>query len=344
MTDYFGTDYFSCRDRFLDAAGDHVVEFYGHPDLKTEGVGTHVVTIGEGDHLCVVTSGCHGVELPFGSAVQAAVLQQLQVPAHMRLILIHALNSYGAYHQRRFTDANIDLCRNFWTRLPGANAAYQRLATLLNAHPDEAAEADIELASLQVAMGGEFISAIMGGQFSDPKGFSYGGNTPAHARLVLEKILTTHQSRVSECRVLDLHTGVGPHGEPTFVCLQKGKALARARSLCGDGLIAPMADEDPGAGSRKLHPAVGHPTQGYEQMFAGIPVTSLVLEMGTFPPEETLPLLIAEHRYEYHGLQDTPAARATKAAMWQQHAPEDGHWRDQALAAGLSALQRLTLS
>ena len=107
----------------------------------------------------------------------------------------------------------------------------------------------------------------------------------------------------SDVVILDLHTGVGPFAEPTFVCLQEGSALAAARRRFGNDLLAPM-EQAPG---RVLHPVVGHPTEGYERLFPAAAVVSVVLEMGTCPPDETLPVLIEEHRLTRAGLADTRA-------------------------------------
>ena len=338
----FGTDYASCRANFLSTAESAgvTVAHHVHPALPDAAV--DVITLGNGPEIRAIVSGAHGVELPFGSAVQCAVLdERIQVPDNATLVLIHAINCYGAVHRRRFTDGNIDLCRNFATPPHATNTFYEVLAPHINASPENAPEADTALASQQASMGPDFIAGIMGGQFDDPAGFSYGGAEPTWSRQVLEHILEPLAHRAESAMVLDLHTGVGPFAEPTFVCLQTGAALARARALFGNDLIAPLDRTDTGTA---LHPAVGHPTEGYERLFANVPVTSVVLEMGTYPPQETLPVLIQEHRYHRHGLADGTAAHEIRQRMWEQHAPADEDWQRRAREAGIDAVTRLLRS
>ena len=65
----------------------------------------------------VLSSGVHGVEGLFGSAVQLAFLEQLaarwQPPLVRPLFCIHAINPFGFAWQRRFNEDNVDLNRNF---------------------------------------------------------------------------------------------------------------------------------------------------------------------------------------------------------------------------------------
>ncbi len=65
----------------------------------------------------VVSSGVHGVEGFFGSAVQLAFLEKLppdwRPPEGAAVVLIHALNPFGFAWQRRFNEENVDLNRNF---------------------------------------------------------------------------------------------------------------------------------------------------------------------------------------------------------------------------------------
>ncbi len=337
----FGTDYHTCREHFVQSAGAnaHNVRSFPHPTLGNAGVAVDAVQIGSGPKLRVLISGAHGVELPFGSAVQCAVLDgEVMIPEEVTLLLLHAINCFGAYHQRRFTDGNIDLCRNFSTPPFPANPLYERLAPWLNAAPDAADEADRTLAAMAEEMGRGYIAGIMGGQFDDPHGFSYGGTEPCWSRGVLESLLQPFVGEVTDLVVLDLHTGVGPFAVPSLVCLQDASGVARATSRFGPEITAPLAQRADGG---TLHPAVGHPTEGYERLFAGIPVTSMVLEMGTLPPTDTLPVLLQEHRFERHGQAQSDAAQALRKLMWDQHAPADATWRTQALQAGLTAVEQL---
>ena len=76
---------------------------------------------GRRDRALIVSSGLHGVEGPFGSAVQVAALPHLAAlhESGMRVVLIHALNPYGFAWGRRVDAANVDLNRAFrWDGMP----------------------------------------------------------------------------------------------------------------------------------------------------------------------------------------------------------------------------------
>lgn len=97
------------------------------------------------ENVVVVSSGLHGVEGFFGSAVQLAFLEQqaarLALPSNAAIILVHALNPFGFAWRRRWNEHNVDLNRNFLTdysfldRDPDyeeSRNAYARLYPLLN--------------------------------------------------------------------------------------------------------------------------------------------------------------------------------------------------------------------
>ena len=94
--------------------------------------------------MVVVSSGLHGVEGYFGSAVQLALLEgEDVVRGHCRsgvaLVLIHALNPYGFAWVRRANEENVDLNRNFLLTgesYKGSPPRYAALDALLNPkHP-----------------------------------------------------------------------------------------------------------------------------------------------------------------------------------------------------------------
>ncbi len=89
------------------------------------------------DRTLVVSSGVHGIEGFFGSAVQLALMERwaLHGPPSVRCLFLHGLNPYGFAWLRRFNEDNVDPNRNFL--LPGelyqgAPSGYAGLDGLLN--------------------------------------------------------------------------------------------------------------------------------------------------------------------------------------------------------------------
>lgn len=99
--------------------------------------------------IVLLTSGLHGIEGQFGSAVQTAWLEACaagggtaaMLPPGVAAVLVHALNPFGFAWGRRWNENGVDLNRNFVT--DGAFRAsdpayaesrriYERLASFLN--------------------------------------------------------------------------------------------------------------------------------------------------------------------------------------------------------------------
>lgn len=127
---YFGDSYFDMRTRFREAATDLGLTVYpyplpNHPELTTD----VVVLEGSPNNNNVVfhISGTHGPEGFVGSATQSAFLKQVSLcrtnstcaatvhDSWPTIVLVHALNAYGFANDRRFTEENVDLNRNFLT-------------------------------------------------------------------------------------------------------------------------------------------------------------------------------------------------------------------------------------
>ena len=141
----FSDDYATARDRFCGAA--HAM------GLRQEKLPVDVPTPYGSDlsidvafagserpsRVLIVTSGLHGVEGFFGSAIQVALLEDVLrrdgVPSGVAIVLVHALNPFGFSKIRRFDDENVDLNRNFLLRgeeFKGCPDRYAELDGLLN--------------------------------------------------------------------------------------------------------------------------------------------------------------------------------------------------------------------
>jgi hypothetical protein len=82
----------------------------------------------------LVSTGLHGVEGFFGSAVQLAYLQALRDSQrdnlHGRYVFIHALNPFGFVTLRRANEDNVDLNRNFLLPSEAYSGVSESYATL----------------------------------------------------------------------------------------------------------------------------------------------------------------------------------------------------------------------
>lgn len=147
---FFSADYARARQRFRAEAGRLGMSLASHPIAargpQGEALSIDVATVGapRSRRVLVVSSGLHGVEGFFGSAVQLAWLAQFasvaDLPKTVRLVLVHALNPFGFAWLRRGNENNVDLNRNFLDErgfLAGPEyrqslAAYENFSSLLN--------------------------------------------------------------------------------------------------------------------------------------------------------------------------------------------------------------------
>jgi len=123
----FSPDYTAARARFRSSSlalgctlEEHSIDQRG-PDGEDLTIDLTRMGADAPRRVVIVSSGLHGVEGFFGSAVQAALLEdQLggwKPPLGCALLLVHALNPYGFAWVRRVNEDNADLNRNFL--LPG---------------------------------------------------------------------------------------------------------------------------------------------------------------------------------------------------------------------------------
>ena len=151
LADFFSADYPTARARFIEAAEQGGLRREAH-DIGFSGPAGKLLSIDSAflgnpspDNVVILSSGLHGIEGFFGSAVQLAFLQEraarLDLPSNAAIILIHALNPFGFAWRRRWNENNVDLNRNFLTDYSfrdrdgdyeESRAAYIRLNSLLN--------------------------------------------------------------------------------------------------------------------------------------------------------------------------------------------------------------------
>lgn len=329
---WFKQDYAAARSCFLEAAVAAGAEpqSVAHPLTSTAiPLATDAVRFGAdgATKLIVLTSGVHGPELMCGSGCQVGLMRSgllADLPANTAVLLVHGVNPWGAQHLRRNNEDNVDLCRNFplFDQAMPVNTDYESLHQALNS-----VEGVTELYRLKDEMGPQrFLGALMGGQFQHAEGFGYGGNAPVWSHRVLLDLLAANTTGVQRAIIVDYHSGVGPYGYGTAVCLHRDAALARAQRIFGHWVLAPrQSDPDNPEGFREVE---GHCTDGYVRALPDSEVTSIVLEFGTLPLAPGLKTLIDEHRFYALGDASGVRAAAARSAMLEHHLPDDPMWRE----------------
>lgn len=305
----FAGDFARARQKFLAACTLRGLapQSFLHPLAGAQGevLATDVVRIGPQDarRVLVLTSGVHGVELFAGSGCQIDWLlthDAAALPPGTAVLVVHAINPWGASWLRRYTEDNIDLCRNFVDYAampqPPASVDYPQLHPAIAIDPQDVAavaEADALLRAFEAKHGHQALYAgLMGGQYAWPEGMGYGGMQPTWSRRTIEDVLQQHCAAATDVCLVDYHTGLGPHGYGSVVALQQGEALARMRRAFGAWVEAVFEEGTP----ENFAPVHGHSTPGYERALPNATVTAAVLEFGTGRPQRMLELLVQDQR------------------------------------------------
>jgi hypothetical protein len=337
--DFFSPDYATARRRFRQAAQDagwtleaHAVGGAG-PDgtqLTIEAAFTEPRPAGK---VLVVSSGLHGVEGFFGSAVQLALLarwRERREPAAQYLFL-HALNPFGFAWLRRVSEHNVDLNRNFLLpgqAFSGSPPGYAALDPLLNPRSPPAPWEPFRLEALwAVARTGmrSLKEAIATGQYDFPRGLFFGGAGPEPTQELLRQHLPRWLAGARDVVHLDLHAGLGRRGECRLIV---DHALGDDQKARLTQWFGPASFE--GEHARE----VGYASRGslgpwlVSQRLAGRYLQAFA-EYGTAGAIEVIAGLRAENRAHHWGKPDAPANRSAKTRLKELFCPADPAWRRQ---------------
>lgn len=340
----FARDFAAARERFLAAAtrAGAMLESYPHP---LPGPGGEPLTCDiarlssdKARRLLVLVTGVHGVEHYAGSACAIDWLEGGggdRLPEDAAAVVIHAINPWGAAHFRRYTEDNVDLARNFVDfggPLP-PHDAYEKIHSAISDPDRDRVEAS--LANLFAELGERnSIEALMAGQYRHADGFSFGGSAPCWSHKLVLDLLKRHAASAESVAIVELHSGLGPYSHGMIVTMQDETSLARLRSCFGDELHLPRVNEG-------LHSSPGHTTDGYLGALPGKTVDSIVLEFGTYPPDRSLPVLLADHWLTQHGDPGSEAGLAIKADNLEMHCPDDPQWEASVLARSREVIAKM---
>lgn len=361
----FSTSYAEARAKFRAAAreaGGAISSFHNaaaapvgaicessglHPTPSDEALSTDAVWIGPrtATRLVYAQSGTHGVEGFCGSGIQVGWLQQRlhrELPPDTALLLTHAINPYGFAWQRRVTEDNVDLNRNFVDHAGGypVNAGYEALKHAIC--PPEWTDAARGAAD-RILMGyaSEYgpmalQAAISSGQYSHAEGVFYGGRGRTWSSRTLSELLRAHAGRVRQVVFIDLHTGLGPYGVGEIMNNHAAGEPAFARVNEWFGSEATSIE----AGSSSSAPVSGDITLGVQSGLSQAEITGITLEYGTVPVKDVLDAVRADNWLHAHGDLRARQARDIKAQIRTAFYPEADDWKGMVFERSVDVLRR----
>lgn len=346
----FSDDYASARQRFRQAASQLGWQLEAHP-IDAIGPDGEELTFdvgcspaGDPERVLVVSSGVHGVEGFFGSAVQIALLQQWaceRLPA-TKCVFLHGLNPFGFAHLRRFDENNVDPNRNFLLpdeRFEGVSEGYARLDAFLNPRrPPSRLEPFTLKALWRIARYGipALRQAVAGGQYRYKRGLFYGGAGASRTQQLLSEHLPRWLRGSKHVVHLDFHTGLGRHGACKL--LIDYPLNERQRGWLTDWFGADSFEASDSSGiayearggfgrwcvSRGLTP---------EYLFA-------CAEFGTYGPVRVLAGLRAENQAHHWGTDSAASTIRAKERLKELFCPASHKWRSQVIQRSLDLVSR----
>ena len=342
--------YVDARRRFQSAASRLRWHLESHP-IDAAGTRGEQLTIdvayssdGDASRVLVVSSGVHGVEGFFGSAVQLSLLERWAAtrPVPIKYVFLHGLNPFGFAWLRRVDENNVDPNRNFLLpgeRFEGADETYARLDPFLNLRRPPARRDTLMLNALPLIVKHGLPAlrqAIAGGQYSFPRGLFFGGERPSQMQQILQQHLPRWLEGSKAVVHLDFHTGLGKSGDCKLLIDYPvdGRQRARLTEWFGaDSFLtaeaAHLAYEARGGFgrwcvSRGLAP---------DYLFA-------FAEFGTYSSIRMMAGLRAENQAHHWGHPSDESTRRAKQRLKELFCPSDGGWRTRVLTRSLDLVRR----
>ncbi len=291
---------------------------------------------GEGDRCVVMSSGLHGVEGYIGSATQRLLMASKPAKG-CRYLLIHAINPWGMVQFRRVNESNVDLNRNFLSAeedYAGSPEHYGRLNGLLNPMRRFSRVEFLARSAWQILRHGyePLKQAIAGGQYDYPQGLFWGGNRLEEGPAKLLEVLPGYLKGVKDILWLDLHSGLGAHGELTYLLEASTDSALYERLSAQFGKKVQAWNQEGGV----AYAIRGGFPAALEQVF-GDRLAMLTCEYGTRPAVDILRLLVLENQVVHHG----GHREGAKSAMRQAFYPKDSAWRNKARRSAEELIQAL---
>lgn len=339
-------DYFEARERFRSSARE--LGTLDSQAIDARGPGDELLTIDVariGDpnaaRLVVVSSGLHGVEGFFGSAVQLQLLADQWPTSECALLLIHTLNPFGFAWLRRVNEDNIDPNRN--CLLPGQEYAgsppgYAELDSLLNPRcPPSRCDLFPVRAGWAIARKGmsALKRAVASGQYEFPHGLFFGGSGPCATLRILHEQLPDWIGNATRIVHLDFHTGLGRWATHKLLVehpLHDDESNWLARHFGADRIE--VCDDD----------GVAYPIRGglgtwCRQRFSDRRYTFLGAEFGTYSPLKIIAGLRAENQAHHFCRPGDEATVRAKRRLKELFCPASTKWREGTVLAGVALVE-----
>jgi hypothetical protein len=301
----------------------------------------------EAKKLLIMTSGVHGIEGFTGSAVQQYFMTKVlngETLENMGVLLIHAVNPYGFKYERRVSENNVDMNRNFHVNkdlFAKKNEAYAKMYSFLN--PQSKVKAGyfrdglffIKTVYMIIKFSKKTLkeSTVLG-QYEFNNGIFYGGNDFEPQKQWLEHLLSEKTNDYAFVFLIDLHTGLGTRGRLHYL---PGYAQSPNNSTLLEELFEDYTIDWPNTGKEFYIPT------GLFRQYVGNLISPdkkfirVAFEYGTLNSQHitgasrSLHNVIIENQGFHHGYENRKTERLVKHRFREMFFPSSKVWRSQIL-------------
>jgi predicted deacylase len=300
------------------------------------------------ERLIVLSTGLHGIEGYFGSAVLELFFEEYLNrldPRTTGLLLVHAINPWGMKHWRRANPENVDLNRNFieggFSSLLRFNADYPALSPFLNPQRPlgnlwvEKIRFAAQTVQKLLTFGPRRIrEAALMGQYHQPEGIYFGGAALQPETKAMMELYRSAFAGYRQIIHLDMHTGYGPRDQMTLVISPHEKmTVTEITARYGTPRVA-AANPD------EFYTMKGDMTdweyQMVEKEFPGANFFGAACEFGTFGDSilqgaRSLRITVFKNQLNQHGA-------SAKTAAWVEneyrelYLPTEAAWFEKAMS------------
>lgn len=349
---HFPSDYVTSRSRFRESADrlgwiqhTHPMSGVG-PDGEELSIDAAITSNSQADHVVIISSGLHGVEGPFGTAVQLAVMDEWNkgttIPDNVRCVFLHGLNPHGYAWNRRSDADNVDPNRNFL--LPGQEYrgcpdGYTHFDPLLNPkRPPARWDFWTLRAWWSLFRFGlpALKESIVVGQYDFPKGIFFGGHGPCATHLALDHLMKEWIGRAASVVHLDFHTGLGKYGSYKLLL---DNPLTKDLQVRLDRWFGPDTYEQDDSKGVAYQPRGSFGPWCIAQQLAN-EYLYLVAEFGTYGSVAMLGGIRAENQAHHWGQPNGRAEVDARARLKELFCPADPAWRKRVLEQGVKLVHQ----
>ncbi len=348
----FSPDYATARARFRDAARAAGFSLTAHGiDPRGPDGGDLTLDVArkgpkDARKVLVVSSGTHGIEGFFGSAVQLGLLgglfARVKLPAHVAVVLVHAMNPYGFAWQRRVNENNIDQNRNFLldgAEFSGAPDGYRALDSLLNPQtPPGRFEPFLLSFAREVLKHGfpALKTAVATGQYEYPQGVFYGGKGPSKVQQILREHAPRYIGQPERVLHVDFHTGLGKWGTYAL-CVDLPVGDPRVAQLGREFGTAYVQGFDTKGVLYEIRGGLG---RWLEQQFPGTRYDTLLAEFGTYSSLRVITAMRRENRAHHFAAGKPNVLAEARAELREVFSPKSMAWKRTVVERGVHVVEQ----